>query len=184
MRGKIWAESQEGKGSDFHFTCVLEKSVEEDSLSATRVNNIEDCAGENVLKLLIVEDDEVSKIVIENLASRKGWEVILAENGKEAIDAYREQGFNVVLMDVQMPIFDGYKATRVIRPLENQKGIHTPIIAMTAYALAGDREKCLESGMDDYLSKPIDADKFYATVEKWTKVESMIRSGSTSTKRI
>ena len=68
-----------------------------------------------------------------------------------------------------MPVLDGYKATGVIRQLENLKGTHTPIIAMTAFALKGDREKCLESGVDDYLSKPIDAAEFYVTVEKWTK---------------
>ena len=121
------------------------------------------------LQLLIVEDDPISRIVLEKFARKKGWQVILAENGKEAIDAYRKQRFQAVLMDVQLPIIDGYKATGVIRQIESQTSMHTPIIAMTAYALKGDREKCLESGMDDYLSKPIDADEFYATVEKWTK---------------
>jgi len=168
MNGEIWAESKEGEGSSFYFTCVLEKFEGEDNTSVTKVFTIEDGAKEDVFKLLIVEDDEVSRIVIEKFAQKKGWQVILAENGKEAIDAYREQRFNVVLMDVQLPILDGYKATGVIRQLEIQKGTHTAIIAMTAHALKGDREKCLESGMDDYLSKPIDADTFYAIVEKWT----------------
>jgi CheY-like chemotaxis protein len=121
------------------------------------------------LKLLIVEDDEVSRLVVEKLAKLKGWHVILAENGNEAIDDYRENSFDVILMDVQMPVLDGYLATGVIRQLEKQKGTYTPIIAMTAYALKGDRENCLESGMDDYISKPIDANVFYATVEKWSE---------------
>jgi CheY-like chemotaxis protein len=95
----------------------------------------------------------------------------LVENGKEAVDAYREQRFNAILMDVQMPVLDGYKTTGVIRMIESRNGTHTPIIAMTAFALKGDKEKCLELGMDDYLSKPIDADEFYATVEKLTKLK-------------
>ena len=95
----------------------------------------------------------------------------MAENGKEAIDAYRKQEFDAILMDVQMPVLDGYKATGVIRQLEKQKGTNIPIIAMTAFALVGDREKCIEAGMDDYLAKPIDAEKFYAMVEKYVTKE-------------
>ncbi|HEY8910025.1 MAG TPA: ATP-binding protein [Desulfosporosinus sp.] len=174
MKGKIWAESKEGEGSSFYFTCVLERSEEEDNPNITKVRNIEDSEKEDGLKLLIVEDDAISRMVIERIARKKGWQVILAENGQEAIDAYREQRFNAVLMDVQMPILDGYETTEVIRQIESQKGIHTPIIAMTANALKGDNEKCLESGMDDYLTKPINTDEFYATVEKWTKSKRKI----------
>jgi CheY-like chemotaxis protein len=133
-----------------------------------RADCIEDSVKEDVLKLLIVEDDATSQMVMEELSRKKGWQVILTENGKEAVDAYRGYSFDAIVMDCQIPILDGYKATGVIRQIERHNGIHTPIIAMTAHALRGDREKCLESGMDDYLSKPIDADKFYATVEKWT----------------
>jgi PAS domain S-box-containing protein len=167
MQGGIWAESQEGEGSRFYFTCVLEKS-EKDYPNLMRADCIEDSVKEDVLKLLIVEDDATSQMVMEELSRKKGWQVILTENGKEAVDAYRGYSFDAIVMDCQIPILDGYKATGVIRQIERHNGIHTPIIAMTAHALRGDREKCLESGMDDYLSKPIDADKFYATVEKWT----------------
>ncbi len=169
MKGEIWAESKEGEGSSFYFTCFLEKSEEEDNPNETNGETIEDSVEENVLKLLIVEDDEISRMVMEKLASQKGWQVILAENGKDAVDAYHKLRFDAILMDVQMPILDGYKATGVIRQIESQNGMNTPIIAMTAHALVGDREKCLESGMDDYLSKPIDAHKFYTMVEKWAK---------------
>ena len=172
MEGQIWAESKEGEGSSFYFTCVLGKYEGEDNLCSEKIDRIKDSTKEKSFKLLIAEDDSISRVVIDHLARRKGWQVTLAENGKEAVDAYREKSFDVILMDVQMPVLDGYKATGVIRRLENQKGTHTPIIAMTAFALKGDREKCLESGMDDYLSKPIDADKFYATVEKWTNKAS------------
>jgi len=173
MNGEIWVESNEGEGSSFYFTCVLEKFEEEDNICTEEIQALEDSAKEDVLKLLIVEDDAISRMVMEQLARRKGWQVILAENGKEAIEAYLEQSFNAILMDVQIPIIDGYKSTGVIRQIESQKSMYTPIIAMTAYALKGDREKCLESGMDDYLSKPIDADEFYATVEKWTMIKKI-----------
>ncbi|MDR3585146.1 MAG: ATP-binding protein [Desulfosporosinus sp.] len=169
MKGEIWAESEEGEGSNFYFTCVLEKSEETDNLSIMKVINKEDRTNSNSLKVLIVEDDAISRVVMEYLARRKGWQITMADNGEEAIRVYRENSFDVILMDVQMPVLDGYKATEVIRKIENPKNIHIPIIAMTAYALKEVREKCLESGMDDYLSKPIDTDEFYATVEKWTK---------------
>lgn len=169
MKGEIWADSKVREGSIFYFTCVLGKYEGEDNLCSEKIQHIDDSTEEDVLRLLIVEDDEVSRIVIEKLARLKGWQVILAENGKEAVDAYRGDSFDVIIMDCQIPILDGYKATGVIRQIEGQNGRHTPIIAMTAHALRGDREKCLESGMDDYLSKPIDADKFYAIVAQWTK---------------
>ncbi len=169
MKGEIWAESKEGEGSSFYFTCVLGEYEGEDNICTEGIQHIEDSSDEYFLKLLIAEDDPTSRVVMEHLVKRKGWHAKLAKNGKEAVDAYREYTFDVILMDVQMPILDGYKATGVIRQLEGQKGVHTPVIAMTAYALKGDREKCMESGMDDYLSKPIDAEKFYAIVEKWTK---------------
>lgn len=132
MEGEIWVESKEGKGSSFYFTCVLEKSEEKDNTRATEVN-IKNGIKEDVLTLLIVEDNQVSRMVIEKFAIRKGWRVVLAENGKVAIDKYQENGCDAILMDVQLPILDGYKATGVIRQLEIQKGTHTPIIAMTAH---------------------------------------------------
>lgn len=126
-------------------------------------------AKQKKLKLLIVEDDAISRMVLEKLATAKGWQFISAENGKLGITAYEEQYFDAIVMDARMPVLDGYAATGAIRILESQKGTHIPIVAMTAYAMKGDEEKCLAAGMDDYLSKPIDVDEFYATIEKWTK---------------
>ena len=169
MNGEIWAESKEGEGSKFYFTCVLEKFEEKDNVRTIDSQYLRKITRRDAFKLLIVEDDPISRMVIEQLAIRKDWQVILAENGKEAVDAYRGYSFDidVILMDGQMPVLDGYQATGLIRQLERLSGKHIPIIAMTAYALKGDREKCLESGMDDYISKPIDANTFYAIVEKW-----------------
>ncbi len=169
MKGEIWAESKEGEGSRFYFTCVLDKYDDEDNIMKKVTKNNEDITKESALRLLIVEDDEINRIVIERLARQKGWLVTLAENGKEAIDAYKSRSFDVIIMDIQMPVLDGFHATIMIRQIESQIKKHTPIIAMTAYALQGDREKCLEAGMDDYLTKPIDVNKFYTVVEKFFK---------------
>lgn len=167
MKGEIWVESIEGEGSSFFFTCVLDKFEEENEIVLNETQNVTGSIKEYAFKILIVEDDEISSMVIEKFARQKDWQFVLAKNGQEAVNAYREYTFDAILMDVQMPVLDGYQATGVIRQLESQLGTHTPIIAMTAYALKGDREKCIESGMDDYLPKPIDADAFYTVVEKW-----------------
>jgi CheY-like chemotaxis protein len=98
---------------------------------------------------------------------KKGWRVFTVENGKEALDALKEEAFDIVLMDVQMPVMDGFKATGLIRVQEKDTEKHIPIIAMTAYALKGDRERCLDAGMDDYITKPINAAELYETVTRW-----------------
>ncbi len=119
--------------------------------------------------ILFAEDDQVSRTMIEKVALRKGWKVTLAENGREAVEIFKQKSFDIVLMDVQMPLMNGYVATGLIRAFECSKGIRTPIVALTAFSVPGDREKCLEAGMDDYLSKPVSFDAFYTMVEKWTK---------------
>jgi len=101
------------------------------------------------------------------LLERFGYKVTLAENGLQAVAAAEKNNFDLVLMDVQMPEMGGFEATAIIRERETALGKHTPIIAMTAHALQGDREKCLEATMDDYLSKPIRADQLKAMIEKF-----------------
>ncbi len=169
MAGEIWVESREGEGSSFCFTCMLESlEMKKGFTESTKPKQVE-APGEYELKILLAEDDRVSQMVLEQLARRKGWQVTSCGDGTEAFDTYRQQKFDIVIMDCQMPVLDGYKATRAIRQLESQRGTHIPIIAMTAYALKGDKEKCIDAGMDDYLTKPINAHDFYTTVEKWTK---------------
>jgi len=169
MGGEIWVGSIAGEGSRFCFTCVFEKAVEqidfiEPTTAVMQPQELKD------ISILIVEDDAVSRTVVEKFATRKSWKVTIAENGKQAIDIFKQNSFDIVLLDVQMPVMNGYETTGIIRLLESSKGTHTPIIAMTAFALKGDREKCLEAGMDDYLSKPVNVDEFYAAVEKSTKM--------------
>ena len=94
----------------------------------------------------------------------------MGKYGKKAVDVLWQASFDIVLMDLQMPIMNGYEAAANIRESERSHEMHTPIIAMTAFATKGDRKKCLEAGMDDYLSKPVDVDEFLDVVEKWTRV--------------
>jgi CheY-like chemotaxis protein len=106
------------------------------------------------LRILVVDDNAVNQRVAEALLEKAGHEVVLAANGIEAIERWEASPFQVVLMDVQMPEMDGVEATQEIRRRETAKGGHTPIIAMTALVMAGDRERLLSQGMDAYLSKP------------------------------
>ena len=99
------------------------------------------------------------------LLRRHGYQVELASNGREAVERFRSKPFGAVLMDVQMPEMDGLEATAAIRDLEGNTGAHVPIIAMTAHAMKGDRERCLAAGMDGYLSKPVRAPELLALLE-------------------
>ncbi len=123
------------------------------------------------LKVLLVEDNIVNQEVAIASLERFGHEIVLAENGQEAIEKWDRGGVDLVLMDVQMPVMGGIEATEIIRAREKEKGGRIPIIAMTAKAMAGDRERCISAGMDDYISKPIDL----ATLEE--KVNSYGHSG-------
>ncbi len=110
-------------------------------------------AANSALRILIAEDNAVNQKFLQRLLERMGHVTAVANNGVQAVDFFRTGNFDVIFMDVQMPEMDGYAATVAIRDLEKHSGLHIPIIAMTAHALKGDREKCLEAGMDDYLSK-------------------------------
>ncbi|PAY18363.1 hypothetical protein CKO51_16840 [Rhodopirellula sp. SM50] len=124
------------------------------------------------LKILLAEDGLVNQRVAVGLLQMRGHFVTIANNGKEAVDAVRNERYDVVLMDVQMPEMDGLEATVAIRELEKPNGRHTPIIAMTAAAMKGDREKCLQVGMDGYISKPIDPEQLSSTLQQISPSES------------
>lgn len=119
------------------------------------------------LHILLAEDGLVNQQVAVGLLNLRGHSVVVAGTGAAAVAALEKEAFDVVLMDVQMPEMDGLQATAVIRTREAATGKHVPIIAMTAYAMQGDRERCLEAGMDDYLAKPIRPDTLYAAIEKY-----------------
>jgi two-component system, sensor histidine kinase and response regulator len=121
----------------------------------------------NNLRILLAEDNIVNQKATMIFLQKKGWQVTAVANGKEAVDIFHPKDFDLILMDVQMPILDGYEATKVIRAKEGVK-FHTPIVAMTAYAKIEDLELCLSAGMDDYIAKPILAEDLYEVIECWT----------------
>ena len=118
------------------------------------------------LKILVAEDTPFNQKFILRLLDRWGHQPVIAENGLKALDAISDKSFDLILMDVQMPEMDGFDATVAIRKLEKQTGRHTPIIAMTAHVMKGDRERCLEVGMDEYISKPINSDILFKTIQR------------------
>jgi two-component system, sensor histidine kinase and response regulator len=118
------------------------------------------------LRLLVVEDTPVNQVLISRTLEKMGHTVTIANNGREALDLLKTQKFHLIFMDVQMPEMDGFTATRAIRAQEKGTGSHVPIVAMTAHALKGDRERCLESGMDDYLAKPVSSREIAEAIQR------------------
>jgi CheY-like chemotaxis protein len=118
------------------------------------------------LSILVAEDNIVNQKLAMKLLEKRGYRVAVALNGREAVDAFEGERFDLILMDVQMPKMDGLEATRLIREKEAERGGHISIVAMTAHAMKGDRDECLAAGMDDYMSKPFKPKELYSIIEK------------------
>jgi PAS domain S-box-containing protein len=183
MGGNISVESEEGKGSRFHFTAKLKKQkyVAVTSItnrlskdvkeSVLNMNQIEMLKKErSKYKVLLAEDNMINQKVAMRILSDCGYNITPVNNGIEVLNILKEKSFDIILMDVQMPEMDGYTATTKIRKLDNALA-SIPIIALTAHALIGDKEKCIEVGMNDYVSKPIIPEKFVKVIDKWLKIE-------------
>ena len=119
------------------------------------------------LSILLAEDNIVNQKMTVRMLEKKGWKATAADNGRQVLDYLEKGTFDLVLMDAQMPVLDGFEATKLIREKEKQTGLHIPIVALTARAMSGDQEKCLSSGMDGYVAKPIDRQKLYEAIEKF-----------------
>ena len=168
MGGEIRLQSTPGHGSTFSFTLPC-RPTEAPPRPARRAPRTAPATAEG-LPVLLVEDNRINQRLAGKLLGDRGYQVTLADNGQRALDAFARSRFGIVLLDMQMPEMDGLEATRRIRAHEAAAGLpRTPIVAMTANAMQGDRERCLEAGMDDYLSKPINADELYRQMERWTQ---------------
>ncbi len=174
MRGKIWVESTPGEGSVFHFTALfpIAKTAElsSDARACVSGHAIPEAVAAGTpasrgLRILIAEDNPINQAVAVGMLQKQGHILTLAKNGREAVRSYQRERPDLILMDVQMPELDGIAATREIRAAEEGSGHHTPIIAMTAYAMTGDSERCLLAGMDTYFSKPLTKELLLETVE-------------------
>jgi signal transduction histidine kinase/CheY-like chemotaxis protein len=160
MNGRIWVESPwtDGEtgamvqGSAFHFTVLLEAAVPE----GAGVPEPAPAVSARKLRILVAEDNSVNQKLMRRLLEKRGHEVLVANNGREAVEAFRRERPDLVLMDVQMPDMDGLEATATIRAAEGPSGTRIPIVALTAHAMKGDSERCLAAGMDGHISKPID----------------------------
>ena len=155
MGGKLMLESAPGKGSRFHFTLTMKVAGQEPTDEETDRQDKDMKPALPPMRVLLAEDNGVNRMVAIALLNRDGHEVRTVDNGKDAVKLSEDGNFDLILMDVMMPGMDGLEATRLIRERERSTGRHIPIIAMTAKAMAGDRDKCIEAGMDEYISKPI-----------------------------
>jgi CheY-like chemotaxis protein/two-component sensor histidine kinase len=153
MGGLISVESTAGRGSTFRVEFPTRVYVETAFDFYDPAVDQRPAAPQR-LTLLVAEDSKVNRVVVTRILEKLGHEIVLAINGREALVAHQKQSFDAILMDVQMPDMDGFEATERIRQLEAASRNRTPIIALTAHAMTGDRERCLASGMDDYVSKP------------------------------
>lgn len=174
MKGRIWAESEEFKGSTFHFTGKFKIVKKQDLSEALKEVSIEDQLIASLpkrhmkqLSVLLAEDNIVNQKITVRILEKRGWKVKTAVNGKDVLDFLDSESFDVILMDAQMPVLDGFEATKKIRENEQKNGGHIPIIALTARAMADDRKKCLDCGMDGYVAKPIDRQKLFEAIEQF-----------------
>ena len=177
MEGRMWLQSTIGEGATFHFTARFGKSsaARDPAELAAPMRAAEALEGKEVpaqepagrrLRILLAEDNAVNQRLVIRLLEKWGHSVRVAGNGRAALAAIENERFDLALMDIQMPGMDGLEAARTIRDRERGTEDHLPIIAMTAHAMNGDRELCLEAGMDSYLSKPIRAAEFFAAIER------------------
>ena len=162
MGGNIRVESEKGVGS--RFIVDVDFKVKTNLKEEEPMNEIidEQEVEKKKVKVLLAEDNEANQFLIKAIVKSKDWELTVVDDGELAVEAYKNDTYNIILMDVQMPIMNGYEATKAIREIEIEKGKgeHIQIIALTAFAMKSDKDLCIEAGMDDYISKPFKRQQF------------------------
>lgn len=166
MDGNIECCSELGKGSNFVFAIELKTATEEECSDRFSIDEPQLIPDSNT-RILLAEDNPANQMVIKNILEYAGLQVDIVANGREAVEAIRSLPYDIILMDISMPEMDGMTATREIRKLPGEKG-KLAIVALTAHALSGDRERFIQAGMDDYLSKPIDKKATLHCIASWT----------------
>jgi PAS domain S-box-containing protein len=164
MGGEIGVDSTPGQGSTFWFTARFEHRT---GVAPTVAAPVTAAVGLQGVRVLVAEDNPVNQKLAVALLGKLGCQADAVGNGREAVSALQMVPYDVVLMDCQMPEMDGYEATATIRAAEAERGGHTPIIAMTANVMQGDRERCLAAGMDDYVAKPVRMEMLRQALERW-----------------
>ena len=184
MGGRMWVDSEVQKGSCFHVLLTLPRSVrrappmpapveadravaastsDQGDLAAVRVTDV---SGSRPLRVLIAEDNVVNQKLVAQILGRRGHQTVVVGTGREAADEVARGGYDLVLMDLQMPGMDGLEATAAIRARERGTGVRVPIIALTAHAMEGDRQRCIDAEMDGYVAKPIKAAELYDVIDR------------------
>jgi PAS domain S-box-containing protein len=166
LDGNVTVESEQGKGSRFTISIPFQSELIPETKIQEVMNKPEN-KKETVtkkIKILLAEDNEANQFLIKAITRSQEWDITIVDNGEKAVEQYKTGAFDIILMDVQMPVMNGYEATKIIRQIESEKGIHTPIIALTAYAMKADKDVCIESGMDDYISKPFKRQQFLDSI--------------------
>jgi len=167
MKGDIHFESVVGRGSTFYFTCILKKQrkptvfVQENYASESEEGQSQEKSDKVIL---CIEDNLINQEIMESIIIKKGFKYLAAYDGNEALEKLKMNKVDLILMDIQLPGLNGYELTKIIRNMDDDKR-NIPIIAMTAYAMHEDRDKCLQAGMDDYISKPLDIDMLYSILD-------------------